>query len=71
MITGHPSRCFRCGTWNCTYICPIVIWLGAPAVDDAAKLVTFCTPPMKKLPWSSIVSGPVRKRRCRCPVWSA
>jgi hypothetical protein len=27
MITGHPPY-FWTGIWNCTYICPIVIWCG-------------------------------------------
>jgi hypothetical protein len=67
MMTGHPPAYFRAGIWNCTYIWPIVIWWGTLAAAappgppaGAACSVTFGTPPMKKLPWSSIVSGPVR-----------
>ena len=29
MMTGGVPRFLVCGIWNCTYICPIVIWLGA------------------------------------------
>ncbi len=52
MITGQPPYFFA-GIWNCTYIWPIVIWCGASGWlggVGAAWYVTFCTPPMKKLP---------------------
>src|SRR6202171_4336711 len=65
MMTGGIPF-LRNGTWNCTYIWPMVIWLGVFAWlvlfggGTVAKFVTFGTPPMKKLPWSSMTSGFVR-----------
>jgi hypothetical protein len=65
MITGQPGPDFRAGIWNWTYIWPIVICCGVgtpvwPGGENgiAACSLTFVTPPMKKLPWSSIVTGP-------------
>src|SRR5687768_8124393 len=70
MITGHPAPDFFAGIWNCTYICPMVICCGtgppgavepgAGGGSAAACSVVFLTPPMKKLPWSSITRGPPR-----------
>jgi hypothetical protein len=73
MMIGQPALYLLAGIWNCTYIWAMVIWWGASGAGVAgggvpggggggadAWSVTFCTPPMKKLPWSSIVSGPVR-----------
>src|SRR5688572_28806662 len=70
MITGHPPLYFLAGIWNCTYIWPIVICWGVGAAGGGAPAaagggtvawsVIFGTPPTKKLPWSSIVSGPPR-----------
>src|SRR5580704_19599796 len=66
MLTGGILPFLRDGTWNCTYIWPMVIWFGVFAWlgvfggGTVAKFVTFGTPPMKKLPWSSITSGFVR-----------
>src|SRR5215831_14911679 len=60
MITGGVFAFLFAGIWNWTYIWPIVIccgvitWFGPGTV---AYVVTFGTPPMKKLPWSSITSG--------------
>jgi hypothetical protein len=50
MMTGHAFLFFLWGIWNCTYIWPMVICCGLPAVGAVAKVVTFGTPPMKKLP---------------------
>ena len=58
MITGQPDPDFFAGTWNCTYIWPIVICCGvgggAGALGGANGMAacseTFATPPMKKLP---------------------
>jgi hypothetical protein len=70
MMTGQPGAPRRDGIWNCTYICPIVIccgvrggvgWPGG-APGTAAYSLTFATPPTKKLPWSSSVTGPPMKR---------
>src|SRR6266550_2077589 len=63
MITGGMLAFFVAGIWNDTYICPIVIWFGVSvcvAGGTVAYVVTFGTPPMKKLPWSSITSGFLR-----------
>src|SRR6266566_194774 len=67
MMTGGALFFLRSGIWNCTYIWPIMIWSGLPAVGlglpgggVVAYLVTLGTPPMKKLPWSSITNGLVR-----------
>src|SRR5579862_2431595 len=64
MITGGMLFFLLAGTWNWTYIWPMVIWFGtfcwlagALAGATVAYGVTFGTPPMKKLPWSSITSG--------------
>src|SRR5262247_4730052 len=60
MITGGMFAFLFAGIWNCTYIWPMVIWLGVITwfgPGTVAYMVTFGTPPMKKLPWSSITSG--------------
>ena len=72
MITGHPGPDFFAGISNSTYIWPIVICcgvgrgVGCPggAAGTAAYSLTFCTPPMKKLPWSSIVTGAAMNLFC-------
>src|SRR5688572_29060314 len=66
MMTGYlPSRVWLgfqlWGIWNCTYICPIMIDALLPGVELAEYIVVFGTPPMKKLPWSFSLSGPLVK----------
>src|SRR5438128_4627881 len=66
MMRGGTPRAFCAGIWNCTYIWPIMIWFGVNVwfglfgAGSVAYSVTFGTPPMKKLPWSSITSGLVK-----------
>src|SRR5438067_2365238 len=66
MMRGGTPRAFCAGIWNCTYIWPIMIWFGVNVwfglfgAGTVAYSVTFGTPPMKKLPWSSITSGLLR-----------
>src|SRR5690349_24072672 len=66
MMTGGTPRAFCAGIWNWTYIWPIMIWFGVSVwfglfgAGSVAYSVTLGTPPMKKLPWSSITSGLVR-----------
>src|SRR4051812_16359251 len=64
MITGGMLFFLFAGIWNCTYIWPMVIWFGtfcwlagAFGGGMVAYGVTLGTPPMKKLPWSSMTSG--------------
>src|SRR5262249_37701508 len=75
MMTGGMFAFLFAGIWNWTYICPIVIWFGVITwfgPNTVAYVVTFGTPPMKKLPWSSMTSGFLRNLRvlgsCACRV---
>src|SRR5919109_460253 len=66
MITGYLPRLVLSGfqpwgIWNCTYICPIMIDALLPAVELLAYIVVLGTPPIKKLPWSFRLSGPLVK----------